>query len=114
MAVVTRRRFQICATVTVTLGIVWALLGLTFRLTGAYASMPVAPGEPHGIADVLEFLHGVALLVVAGFAALQGVLFAALGRLRLRPFALPMLLFALALPAVYGVTFNWAASLSAQ
>ena len=67
-----RRRLKIIAVLTVLAAIGWFAAGLVFRYT-AYGSMPVAPGEPYGEADVLELVHYGVLLMLSGLSVVQAL-----------------------------------------
>jgi hypothetical protein len=108
-----RGPFKILAVVTILLCGGWATAGLLFRFT-TYGTMPVAPGEPYGEADVLELFHYGALVALSGFAVFQGLALLFLGRFRLRRLAAFMCLFGLALPFVYRPLHRWTAILAAQ
>jgi len=72
------------------LALAWWLLGLMFRAF-FYASLPVSPGEPYGIADVLELFHFGVLLLLCGALAVLGVMIAVLRGAEQRLFAVVQL-----------------------
>jgi len=111
MAIDTRGGFKILAAFTMLLCAGWTAAGLVFRFT-AYGSMPVAPGEPYGEADVLELIHYGVLVIFSGLAVLQGFVLLVLGRFRLRRLAAFMCLFGLALPFAYRPLHSRVASLA--
>lgn len=55
--------------------------GWLFRAT-LYWTIPVAPGEPYGLGDVLEWLIGITLVGTSVIAIGLAALFAAIRRLR--------------------------------
>jgi hypothetical protein len=111
MASDVRGRLKILAVLTIVLSGGWAAAGLAFRYT-AYNSMPVAPGEPYGEADVLELVHYGVLLILSGLVALQGLVLLIFGRFQLRPLAAFLCLFGLALPFAYRPLHSWVADLA--
>jgi hypothetical protein len=76
----------------------------------AYGSLPVAPGEPYGEADVLELAHDAALVVLCGLTVLQGLALLVLGRLELRRLGALLRLFGVALPFAHRLLRGWVAA----
>jgi hypothetical protein len=113
MATTARSRIRVVAVLTILMCLSWAGLGLLFRL-GLYASLPVAPGEPYGEADVLELVHYEALVVFSALAGLQGLLLLLLGRLQLRRLGALMCVFALTLPFAYRPIHGWVAAMASR
>lgn len=65
----------------------WALI---YRAT-IYSRIPLAPGDPYGIADVLEFGFGLVLLGIALACVLAGTLLLVVPRWRFVPLALGLI-----------------------
>ena len=79
-----------------------------------YSSMPVAPGDPYGEADVMELLHCGTLLGLCGLALLEGVLLLALKRFHLRRFGVFLCVFSIGLAFAYQPDHTWVAVLAAR
>jgi hypothetical protein len=107
------KRVEILAGLTILLCLGWATAGLAFRFT-TYGSMPVAPGNPYGEADVMELLHYQLLLVLCGLALLEGVLLLMLRRFHLGPLGAFLCAFGVGLPFAYQAVHRWVAALAAR
>ena len=112
-AKVRKKPLGLLGIVTLAFTLAWAALGLAFRFS-VYASLPIAPDEPYGIADVLELFHAGTLLVLCGFVLVQGAILLVFARFGLRRLALVMVLLACALPVVYGKVHGWVARLAVE
>jgi hypothetical protein len=79
-----------------------------------FSSMPVAPGDPYGEADVLELVHDGVVVVLSGLTLLQVFALLILGRFRVRRLAVFMCLFGLALRFAYRSLHDWIAALATR
>lgn len=107
------RCFKILAALTILLCLGWAAAGLAFRFT-SYSSMPVAPGDPYGEADVLELLHYGVLLGLCGLALLEGIFLVALKRFHLGRLGALLCVFSIGLPFGYQPIHTWVAVWAAR
>jgi hypothetical protein len=105
------RRLEILAALTIVGCLGWAIAGLIFRFV-IYSSMPVAPGEPYGEADVFELIHHGALLLLCGGALLEGVLLLLPTRFQLRRLGAFLCLVGVVLPLAYQPVHAWVAALA--
>jgi hypothetical protein len=88
--------------------LIWCL---AFRML-IYARLPIGPGDPYGIADMLEWFFGMTLVLLAGLCFALGaflVLRRSLGSLR---FGLLLLVVGGAAPVLYGWLHPYAARLA--
>jgi len=54
------------------------LVGVVFRFA-VYRHMYIAPGDPYGISDVIEFILGIGLMVILSVSALAALVLAIRG-----------------------------------
>ena len=96
MAQKVHRLAQIIASV----GIILAVLGLLYRAT-VYWKIPVSPGDPYGLGDVIELFWFVALLVLAGITLMFSAVIAFVPQLRNARLAFMLFLAAVLSPTAY-------------
>ena len=77
--------------------LVWTLV---YRVT-IYSRIPLAPGDPYGIADLLEFGFGLVLLGIAIACVLTGTLLLVVPRWRSVPLALALVMVGVASVPAY-------------
>ena len=88
------------AQVIASVGIVLAVLGLLYRAT-VYWKIPVSPGDPYGLGDVIELFWFVALLVLAGITLMFSAVIAFVPQLRNARLAFMLFLAAVLSPTAY-------------
>lgn len=81
-----------------------AIFSLLFR-SFIWASWRPYPGEPYGVADILEFLMGTALLGVCALNAVAGLALLVIRRWRVVPTGVRLLTVGVFLPVVYYVVY---------
>lgn len=113
MVPVRSRLLSIAAAVLSAACVLLLLAVLVFRAT-LYWHLPVAPGEPYGIADLLEFLLGLCLLFFAALAIGLGVILILDRRLGLRRHGVLLLIVGIASAAAAMLLHPLVAKLSAQ
>jgi hypothetical protein len=101
------------ARILATLSVAMFLVVIGFRAL-IYKHMYIAPNEPYGISDVVEFLLGCALLATLGLSVITALVLAVRGPKTNRMWALVLLVIAtLALVAydpVHTLAAQWSAS----
>lgn len=88
------------AQVTAGICILLAVVGLLYRAT-LYWKMPLLPGDPYGISDVIEVFWFMALLVLAGLTLMFSAAIAFVPQLRNARLAFVLFLAAILAPVGY-------------